>query len=368
MSIKIDSTDNIKISSQIKDFLNPDYIYIPFNSNSKLKIKSNDYVEKGSILYEENNKIMYSPISGTIIGSCKSQVNNALEDTIVIENDFKEYTKRKKISLPKKYQKQDLINRLDNLNLHFNLDGKVLLINGADYEPSEHALSYITKTYTETILDTIDELISCLKVDKCYLSIKNNDTENVTTLINQIGTYQNIELKLMDDYYPNADKTLLIQQYLNKKEKEIYLTVEDIYNIHNAIKKDEPIYEKFITLTGNVLTKGKVLKVKIGTRIQEILGPSIKLTDKQHIIINGQLSGYETKNINTIITSNIRSIFIVNEKEDVPSECINCGLCHLNCPVNADPRTNFNMKKCLKCGLCNYICPSKIHLVGDKHE
>ena len=366
--VKIEETENIRLSKTIKEILNPDYVYIPFNSNANLHIKSNEYVKKGSILFDDNKIPTYSPISGKVIGSCKVLSDNKLKDAIAIENDFEEKNLKRKTYKNKSYTKEELINKLSELNLNYNLKGNTLIINGIDYEPYEYSLSYITKNYTESILDTIDELISILNIKKCYLAIKNDDTDNVQTLINQIGTYPSINLRLIDNYYPNANKQIIIKNFKLDEKNTIYLNVEDIYNIYNAIKKDEPIYDKFITITGNLLNKGRVLKVKLGTRILDIIDNNSVLNSNYHIIINGLLSGYEIKNKNAIITSNIRSIFICKDNKIEQNSCINCGLCHINCPVNADPRTGYNLNECIKCGLCNYLCPSKIQLIGDKNE
>jgi electron transport complex protein RnfC len=368
--IKINEELNIKQNKQIKEYLNPDYIYIPYPENSILNIKNNEEIFKNSVILENNQQKIYSPISGTVIGLCENIVDNKKIKTIVIENNFKESLK--KITPYQKdfnkITKEELKEKLNLLNIYKdNLDGKIMIVNGMDYEPYEETISYLIKEHTEQILESIDALINILKLDKCYLAIKDNDSANVQTLLNNVGTYPNIELKLLPDIYPIGYKDLLIKELASLDENVIYFTAEDIYNIYNALKKNLSISEKLITVSGNLLNKSKVMNVKIGTRLADIIENEFKiLSDDYHIIINGLLSGYEINSLNTIITSNVRSIFINSLDKSEERKCINCGLCHINCPVKANPRFNKNMDKCLKCGLCNYLCPSKIKLVGEK--
>lgn len=373
--IKINEELNIKCNKQIKEYLSPDYIYLPYHENDNLNVKGKEIIYKDSIVLANKDKFTYSPVSGTVIGLCDNIVNGKKEKTIVIENDFKESSKRNKgvkkdIS---NISKTELLKSIKGLRAYEKpLNGNTLIINGIDKEPYEETYSYLIHEYTENLLECIDALISILDIHKCFFAIKNNDSNNVETLLNQIGTYPNINLKLMPDIYPISEEYVLTKELVMDSKMAngvVFLTVEDVYNIYNVLKKNKPITEKLVTITGNLLNKSKVVKVKIGTRLADIINDEFKvLSEDYHIVINGLLSGYEINSLNAIITPDIRSVYITKLDNVPASKCINCGLCHLNCPVKADPRIGFNMDKCLKCGLCNYICPSKIKLVGGKNE
>ena len=122
-----------------------------------------------------------------------------------------------------------------------------------------------------------------------------------------IGSYRNNNANMIKETEEEKPMPNMLRgwSFINKDEI-IYLTVEDIYNIHNVLKKNAPITEKLVTITGNLLNKSKVVKVKIGTRIADIIQDEFKIiSDDYHIIINGLLSGYEILNLNSIITTNI---------------------------------------------------------------
>ncbi len=371
--VKINKDLNFKFDKHIKEYLNPDYVYIPYNDKDNLNVKGNEEIHKNSIVIANKNKFIYSPVSGTVKGMCDNIVDGKKMKTIVIENNFKESV-RKSTGVkknPYNITKDELLNLVKTYRVfNGNLNGKTMIISGIDMNIYENVYSTIISEHAEQLLEVIDALINILGIHKCFFALKDTDSANVTMLLNQIGTYPNIELKLMSDSYPMGHPDILIKELVldNKMDEGVvFLTTEDVYNIYHTIKRKCPLSEKYVTIGGNLLNKGKVVKVKIGTRIADIINNEFKVkTNNYHIIINGLLSGYEIDSLNAIITPNIHSIFIESARKEKEVKCINCGLCHIHCPVNADPRNNVNMDKCIKCGLCNYLCPSKIHLVGGK--
>ena len=76
---------SIKVSSQITNYLEPTYIYLPITEEilQDVEIKK---VKKGEKLYEINGKNIYSSVSGRIVGFLKKENKKYLE----IKNDYKE--------------------------------------------------------------------------------------------------------------------------------------------------------------------------------------------------------------------------------------------------------------------------------------
>jgi Na+-translocating ferredoxin:NAD+ oxidoreductase subunit C len=373
--IHIEENPNIKCNKTIKEFLDPDYIYIPYSKDYKLNIHNHELVLKEEILLSNDKKYIYSTVSGIVSGITKMIVDNEIKPCIIIENNYEEKTKKLRFSKKNinEYQKEDVLNLINGLNAYRgNLEGETLIIDGIDYEPYENTMSYLISKYSSELLECIDALYNIFNIHKCFLAITNNDSENVNELVNYIGTYPNIDLKLMPDLYPIGNKQILINELVSKEKITkgiIFLTVEDVYTIYNVLKRNKPITEKLVTFAGDLLDKSKVMNVKIGTSIKDILINDFKIKDENyHIIINGLLSGYEIKSLDAIITPNIRSVFINSINNEPEKECLNCGMCTSFCPIQANPRTGKNMQNCIKCGICDYICPSKRNLMENKHE
>ena len=73
-------------------------------------------------------------------------------------------------------------------------------------------------------------------------------------------------LKLVTNNYPIGFKNILINHVLNKHQQQegvIYLSVYDVYNIYNVLKRKKPILEKFITVSGDCIDSPMVVNTKL---------------------------------------------------------------------------------------------------------
>ena len=55
-----------KINSKMEEYLNPDYVYIPLPEQHSIQLDGEIKVMKNDVLFEENNKTTFSPISGVV--------------------------------------------------------------------------------------------------------------------------------------------------------------------------------------------------------------------------------------------------------------------------------------------------------------
>ena len=374
--INIPESKSIVYDKELYEFLDPDHIYIPIEEGYELNVKTGSYIYMEQVLLSNGDKMIYSPVSGKILGKTTSmKLNNKDIECIVIENDFKETLKKrvpatKYINEYSKDQINDLITRYNAIDKKLVFGAKTLVINGIDKDPFEHTSSYIINTYSDKILETIDALTSILGCEETILAINNADNLNVINLINNIGTYPNIKLRLMPDIYTIGFESVLLKNVISKKQEKWgvnYLTVEDIYNIYNILKRKKTVSEKIITIGGNAIEKPKVVKTKIGTSMADIIKNTVNITDDNYyVVINGILAGRTLTTLNNILTKDIRSIFLNTVDKAKESKCINCGLCNLKCPAGLNPKylkehKKADRSKCIHCGLCTYLCPAKIN-------
>lgn len=384
--VTIKESKNIAIDSNVINFLNPDYIYLPIEEGFAINVKSNADIYKEDVLLKSERKLIYSPISGKVLGKTSSMnANDEAISCVVVENDFREKLKKKKST--EKYINEytldnalELIRKYNACDRHINPNARILLINGIDSDPFEKTYSHIIDSYSSKILEAIDALSIILGVETTILAINNHDTNNVINLSNNIGTYPNITLKLVPDIYPLSFQDILIKNILSKKQISLgvnYLTVEDVYNIYNVLKRKKPITEKLVTISGNAIESPVVVNVKIGTSLADLIKNCCHIINKNYyVVINGLIAGKTLKSLNNIITSNTRSIFLNTLDKTPEKNCINCGLCNKKCPVGLNPKyirehKNADHSKCINCGLCSYICPSAINFkpyLGGQNE
>ena len=91
MNKSISIKNNSLIQEDVENFLNPDYIYIPFYDTDNILVSVGKKVLKEEAIIERKNEIVYSSVSGKFIGTTESTYfDNKEGKCIVIENDFKE--------------------------------------------------------------------------------------------------------------------------------------------------------------------------------------------------------------------------------------------------------------------------------------
>ena len=380
---KIYIKENKKYNNLDK-YLKPEYVYIPTSDNKYIE---GDYIYKNELII--NN--VYSPISGYVREDTYKYVNNKMTKCMVIENDYKEKYKNNNYA----FNKDSFINTLINNNLIDNYnkyDIKYLVINAIDIEPYIFSKRTFVDDSTSEILGIIDSIMKKLNISKSIIAITSDEAYN--NLLNYIGTYPNIKIIVVDNYYPVGNDRVLFKELFgytyNKTslERKVWLLdILSLIDIENIIKNNIPKNEKIITIGGPLIKNG-VIRVKVGTSVREIIKylGGYKSSNVS-VTIGGPLTGKTVDSDNIIITKDITAIFITEYKEEKESECILCGRCNIVCPVNLVPvfimksinkEKNLNklgINKCIECGLCSYICPSHINLKdyiikakGDKYE
>ncbi len=373
--VSIKESKKVHIENKIYDYLNPDYLYIPLEEGYTLNVDNDNIVYKEQVLLKKDNKYIYSPISGKVLGGTESMKgNNKNLKCIVIENDYKEKVNHKKGANKyiNKFTKEEFINLIKKYNGYYTddyLTSKTLVVSGIDIDPFEKTFSLLVNISSDKILEAIDAMSSILELDNVIFALNSEDKENVYNLTNHIGTYPNITLKLVPDMYPIGFKEVLIPHVLTKKQQSnyIYMTVQDVYTIYNVLRRNKPITEKLVTIGGNAIEQSKVINVKIGTSINDVIKNCCKIINNNYyVVINGLLAGKTIETLNNVITSETRSIFINTYERPECDNCINCGLCNSLCPVGLNPKYIMEHKKadkskCIHCNLCTYICPAKIN-------
>lgn len=394
---------NSEVTYKIDNYLKPELVYIPLENKNGIKykhlVKSGEYIYKGQVvaLNEEINFPIHSSVSGyALIGSTKL-INNGKEvKCIVIENDFKEKYEKNKVITKKKYTKEEFIEALRENGItglggsdfptfmKYNNDNiKYLLINGVECEPFISCDKALMKDNSSQLLEGIDEIMQIMNIKKSYIVIKESNTKVINTFNKYIGTYPNIEIKLVKDFYPNGWERLVVKNTLGVTydkypiEKGILVSnVSTIYAIYEMLKYNRPLTERIITIIGPGIKKKINVKVKIGTLASEVISSisGYKNLKKTLFIAGGPMMGKSVPSDDLIITKDLNAILVIENNFTRSLPCISCGKCLEVCPAGIFPAVimkNINnpkileqlkVEQCIECGLCSYICPSKIEV------
>lgn len=381
--VTIKKDNNIKLDTFFHTSLNPKFVFIPIKKGYKLLVEDNDYVYKNDKVIESPlGNTLYSSISGRVLGIKEmNYYKNKKIQSLVIENDFKENIRvrhgaKKYIN---NYTKSEFVKILKGASItnkgvdtlrKINRLGEDLIVNAVELEPYFGNKYFILKKHIDEILETTDLLYKITDAKRVLFVIKNNESELINELMNIMGTYPNIEIKLIQDAYPNGREEIL-KNYFKLPNANV-IEIEEVWNIYEVLKKNLPVTEKFITVTGNAVKPTCVVKVKMGALLSEIFVSNFDFTKKNvDVYLNGAIGGELVTNLKYVIDSNIDGILVMEHVDYEKEACVNCGLCSKHCPIGLNPKYVFDHEgkvkpeyydKCLQCGLCNHVCPSNIDL------
>ena len=404
VTIKMD--DKIKVKKEMLEFIKPQKIYIPLENKSGIKYKKlvnvGDYVFKGQVvaMNESIDFPIHSSVSGYVVENESNELNTGKKvECIAIENDFKEKYQEKLGSIKEisNYSKEEFIELLKTSEitglggsdfptfLKYNTDSKInyLLVNGVECEPYISCDKVVMSKYMEKILEAVDAILEIMKIKKAYIVVKSSNIESQKVINKYINTYPNIKLALMPDMYPAGWERNVVEVVLHKKYDKypvevgaIVSNVSTIYAIYEMLKYNTPLTERIITITGTGIRKPSNIKVKIGTKLSEIIEniEGYKDIKKPIFIAGGPMMGSSLPSDNLIVTRDLNCVLVIDDIELTNYPCIKCGKCTNVCPVHLLPVMIMNNignekklkelmpQRCIECGLCSYICPSKIEV------
>ena len=312
-NIEIKKDYNIKIAYEITNFITPTFNYVLIKKDYSSKIKDLKIYKEQVLFLDKDNKPIIANVSGNIVKHSKGKdcFNNVFS-TIIIKNDFKEEIKH---SLAKIKTANDLNKIAKNYNICSYNNSKqyladilesfnkadILVVSCLDDEPYFANKSMILQKNLENLLQTIDKLRELYGLKKVYLLIRNTESNIIKNVMTRIGTFLNIQLKLIPDYYGYGNNYILEKIINNRKVK--ILNIGDILILHNLLIKRRLTTKKYITISGNEVENPQVINVKIGTNINDVLKKCIKFNNNANFIVNGLINGQKIDNLENLIVT-----------------------------------------------------------------
>jgi electron transport complex protein RnfC len=152
---------------------------------------------------------------------------------------------------------------------------------------------------------------------------------------------------------------------------------------YDAVVHNKPVLDRYVAVGGSAVKKAQIMKVRIGTRIGEVIEQCGGFIDKPERIVTGSpLSGREVRYLDEPVRKNCYAIVAMTKSQAAvhgQQNCINCGECRAVCPVGLDPQyiykqlnmlyelkleiENIETTDCHGCGCCRIVCPSALPLL-----
>ncbi|MCL2480654.1 MAG: electron transport complex subunit RsxC [Spirochaetaceae bacterium] len=272
-------------------------------------------------------------------------------------------------------------------------DAKVetLVINGVECEPYLTADHRLMLEKTEEIFKGIDILKKILNPGKVYIGIEANKLDAIEKMEKfAIEKGTGIEIVPLKLKYPQGEEKQLLRAVIGKEVPSgklpinigaVVSNVGTVYAIYEAIVFNKPLIERILTVSGSGIKNPANLKVRIGTKVGDLIEDCGGITDDTvRIIMGGPMMGFSMVSLDTPVTKGTSGILAFTEKEvgkNKETACIFCGRCVKACHIGLMPTKlykkisfkmyedamHLNLMDCKECGCCNYVCPANIPLV-----
>ncbi len=275
-----------------------------------------------------------------------------------------------------------------------------LILNGAECEPYITADHRLMVEHADEVIAGAKIILKILGINKCFIGIEANKPDAIAAMAKAAksqttegtnGSEQvEITVETLEVKYPQGSEKQLIQSITGRKvpgfslPSAIGVVVQNVAtarSIYEAVALNKPYMDKVITVSGRGIKRQANLKVKIGTRITDIveyLGGTTE--DLKKVVLGGPMMGFAVSTIDMPVLKTTSSILFLTEDEiDTRSHtnCIRCGWCVEACPMGLQPNEigvyveagkaeeteRFGTMECFECGCCSYVCPSKRPLV-----
>jgi len=227
----------------------------------------------------------------------------------------------------------------------------------------------------------------------CLIGIEENKPEAIAAMTLAIAEQgiESTEVVAIPTLYPSGGERQLIRVLTGKEvpSGELPASIGIVCNnvgtaaaVADAVLHGRPLISRYITITGEGVTKPRNLEALIGTRSGELIEQAGGYTGKaERLIMGGPMMGFtlHSDKVPIVKASNCLLAASAREAPDPgpATACIRCGMCAEVCPVSLLPQQmywyarakdlektqEYNLFDCIECGCCSHVCPAHIPLV-----
>jgi electron transport complex protein RnfC len=384
-----------------------------FGAPCKPVVSKKDKVTEGDVIGEPQGlgASIHASVTGTV-RSLDSSVSatNVTTPSITIQRDLnakpREYVPVEWRELPAK----ELLQRVRNAGIvgiggagfptHIKLspppEAKVdtLIINGVECEPYLTTDHRLMLEHAEEIIQGSRIILAILGIKECHIGIEANKMDAVEVMRRTAGDRASdgfkITVKPLKVRYPQGSEKQLIEALTGRRVPgfglpfDIGVVVQNVGTtkaIYDAVVLNKPFYEKVVTITGKGIQRPANLRVRVGTRLKDIvnyLGGTKPGLSK--IVWGGPMMGFSVSTLDLPVTKTTSGVLFLSEEEidaRPHTHCIRCGWCVDACPMGLQPNEigvyveagkpektiPFGVTECFECGCCAFVCPAKRPLV-----
>lgn len=265
----------------------------------------------------------------------------------------------------------------------------VLVINGAECEPylaSDHRLML---EKSAQILEGASYLAQALGVKNVIVGIEKNKSDAIGTMRKEAEKWR-FAVRALDVVYPQGAERQLIYVLAGRVvpagglPMDVGVLVQNVgtaYAAWDAVRRNRPLVERVVCVTGRGVAAPKNVLARIGTTFGDMIEfCGGRREDAGKVIGGGPMMGVAQYSLDAPVTKGTSGIVVLKQGEVaqfVGDACIRCGRCVRACPMRLNPsalsifaeRLRFedagehHVLDCIECGCCAYLCPSRRPMV-----
>ena len=375
-------------------------------------VNKGDHVERGQLIAKANGVVsanVHTPISGTVksIGKWKTAFGYPCDTVTIVASDEDvahdaEYTPVPRTDEEISALSPEEIKKIVADSGVVGLGGatfptkvkltpppgsnpEVLIINGAECEPyltNDHALML---AFAEEIIEGIGYIMRATGVKRTVIGIENNKPDAISIFQERLKGKNDISVVALQTKYPQGGEKQLVRAVTGKEVPNgglpisvgaIVQNVGTAYAIYRAVRLNEPLISRVLTVSGKSVKNPGNFLVYLGTPLKTVIDAAGGIPeDTGKIILGGPMMGRAIVSVDSPTIKGVSGVLLMPENESrrmVEDPCIRCGVCVDVCPMGLEPYLlmpltensewdmleEHDVRNCIECGSCAYACPS----------
>jgi electron transport complex protein RnfC len=160
------------------------------------------------------------------------------------------------------------------------------------------------------------------------------------------------------------------------------IDLASLYAVYEAVVLGKPLLERVVTVTGLAVRRPANLKVRLGTRIGDLIEECGGFSESPaRLLAGGPMMGSWQSDLQAPVTRELAGLIALTRAETrqaAETPCIGCGRCLSACPWRLAPVEIYKalehgrfaeaeaagLAECTGCGCCAYVCPARIPLAA----